>query len=128
MIPKYPICPNRIRTIPKQFSWVDHRLVRDHYIEQCSHPASALYLFLITVADAKGLSHYADPTIARRLDMSSQTLAKARWQLIQIGLTAFQKPLYQVLSLDAHHHTPRPQNDQILTLGQILNQIKAKAT
>lgn len=99
--------------------------MRDYYIEQCGHAAAALYLFLVTVADAKGHSYYGDPTIARRLDMNAQTLAQARNQLIQIGLIAFQKPLYQVLSLDAPHHT---QNDQIQTLGQILNQIKAKAT
>ena len=128
MIQKYPICPNRIRTIPQQFSWVDHRLVRDHYIERCGHAAAALYLFLVTVADAKGLSYYGDQTIARRLDMNAQTLARARNQLIQIGLIAFQKPLYQVLSLEPTHHTLREQNGQIQTLGQILNQIKAKAT
>jgi len=128
MIQKHPICPNRIRTIPQQFSWVDHRLVRDHHIERCGHAAAALYLFLVTVADAKGLSYYGDQTIARRLDMNAQTLASARSQLVQIDLIAFQKPLYQVLSLEPTHHTQREQNDQIQTLGQILNQIKAKAT
>lgn len=128
MIQKHIICPNRIRTIPKQFSWVDHRLVRNHYIEQCCHAAAALYLFLVTVADAKGLSYHGDPTIAQRLNMNTQTLASARSQLIQIGLIAFQKPLYQVLSLEPPHHTQREQNDQIQTSGQILNQIKAKAT
>ncbi len=128
MIQKHPICLNRIRTIPQQFSWVDHRLVRDHYIEKCGHASAALYLFLVTVADAKGLSYYGDQTIARRLDMNAQTLASARSQLVQIDLIAFQKPLYQVLSLEPTHHTPREQNDQIQTLSQILNQIKAKAT
>lgn len=28
MIHKIPICPERIRNIPEQFSWVDRRLVR----------------------------------------------------------------------------------------------------
>ena len=54
------LVPSRVRQIPRQFSWVDHRLVRDHHIEHCKPPALALYLFLITVADAKkGLSYYA---------------------------------------------------------------------
>ena len=43
------------RHVPPQFSWVDQRLVRDHYIDQLSSPACALYLFLVTVADAQGL-------------------------------------------------------------------------
>ena len=42
------------RQIPKQFSWVDHRLVRERRLEPCSAEAWALYLFLVTVADAKG--------------------------------------------------------------------------
>ena len=57
---KFPICPDRIRTIPEQFSWVDHRLVRDHHIERLSHQAASLYLFLVTVADCQGLSYYSD--------------------------------------------------------------------
>ena len=54
------LVPSRVRQVPRQFSWVDHRLVRDHHIEHCDPPALALYLFLITVADAQGLSYYAD--------------------------------------------------------------------
>jgi len=57
MISKTPILKNRIRKVPKQFSWVDQRLVRDRHIERLSHPAAALYLFLVTVGDAKGLSY-----------------------------------------------------------------------
>src|ERR1700738_1147519 len=53
---KRVICPERIRTIPAHFSWVDHRLVRERYIERCDACAAALYLFLVTVADAQGLT------------------------------------------------------------------------
>jgi hypothetical protein len=28
MTRKTPVCPDRIRTVPEQFGWVDHRLVR----------------------------------------------------------------------------------------------------
>jgi hypothetical protein len=31
--------------------------VRERYIERCDHPAAALYLFLVTVADVEGLSY-----------------------------------------------------------------------
>ena len=47
---KRVICPERIRQIPAHFSWVDHRLVRERYIERCDACAAALYLFLVTVA------------------------------------------------------------------------------
>ena len=53
MVTKQPICPDRIRRTPKRFSWLDHRLVSDHYIDRCTHAAAALYLFLVTVADAR---------------------------------------------------------------------------
>ncbi len=33
---KRVICPERIRQIPAHFSWVDHRLVRERYIERCT--------------------------------------------------------------------------------------------
>jgi len=101
MIAKVPIVAGRIRKIPKHFSWIDHRLVRDRHIEKCSHQAAALYLFLVTVGDAKGLSYYGDPAIIKRLSMDQATLDDARAGLICAGLIAWQKPLYQVLALDA---------------------------
>ena len=53
---KRPITLAKPRKVPTQFSWVDQRLVRDRYIAQLSPQACALYLFLVTVADAQGLS------------------------------------------------------------------------
>jgi hypothetical protein len=41
---------------PGQFSWIDQCLVQDRHIEQLEHAAGALYLFLVTVADAIGFS------------------------------------------------------------------------
>jgi hypothetical protein len=96
---KHPICPNRIRTIPEQFSWLDHRLVRDRHIEHITHEAAALYLFLVTVADSHGLSYYADHSICQRLDMGGNTLTDARDCLQSTGLIAYEAPLYQVLEL-----------------------------
>ena len=99
MTHKFPICPDRIRTIPEQFSWVDHRLVRDRHIELLSHEAAALYLFLITVADCQGLSFYSDVSLCERLSMDVPTLASARIRLAKAGLVVYKKPLYQVLAL-----------------------------
>ena len=97
---KRVLCPERRRRVPRQFSWVDHRLVRDNHICGCSHEALALYLFLIIVADAEGLSYYSDKTVCRLLNLEARTLACARKELCRADLIAYRYPLYQVLSLD----------------------------
>jgi len=78
---------------------VDQRLVRDGFIEHRSAEALALYLFLITVGDAQGLSYYSDPTLCGVIGFSPSTLQRARSELQRAQLIAYQKPLYQVLSL-----------------------------
>jgi hypothetical protein len=92
--------PERLRKVPPQFSWLDHRLVQENYFLRCDHSAWALYLFLTSVADAEGLSYYSDASLAQRLKMDLLVLSASRQQLVQAGLIAFEKPLYQVLSLD----------------------------
>ena len=124
MVSKLPIVAHRIRKVPRHFSWIDHRLVRDRHIENCSHAAATLYLFLVTVGDAKGLSYYGDKSITKRLSMDQSTLNKARADLIHTGLIAWQRPLYQVLSLDrpqCEKQPPRSKMKNALSLGDILN-------
>jgi len=99
MYQKHPILPQRLRRVPRRFSWVDHRLVSDSHIEHLSHTAAALYLFLVTVGDHQGLSYYSDPGVTQRLGMDEGTLQQARSNLIQADLIAWEKPLYQVLSI-----------------------------
>lgn len=99
-IVKRLLCPEKRREVPTQFSWVDQRLVREHYLPRCSHLAWALYLFLVIVADNQGLSYYGDRSIARHLCCDSEALHHARQELIAAQLIAYRKPLYQVLSLD----------------------------
>jgi hypothetical protein len=98
---KRVLVARRVRRIPAQFSWLDHRLVRDRHIERCDAQACALYLFLVTVADAQGLSYYSEASIARRLSMEPARLGQARADLLRLGLIAYESPLYQVLALDA---------------------------
>ena len=95
--------PGQLRQIPTQFSWIDHRLVRDGYFQQCSTDALALYLFLLTVADARGLSYYSQPSLMKQLTLGTLCFTQARAELIQAGLITYKHPLYQVLALD-----PRP--------------------
>src|ERR671930_1665830 len=97
---KRPIAFHKLRKVPQQFSWVDQRLVRERYIDRLSHQACALYLFLVTVADAQGLRYYADPSLCQRLSLTGTELHQARQALITRGLLAYQRPLSQVLALD----------------------------
>ena len=101
MTNKRVLCPERLRQLPAQFSWVDQRLVRDRHLARCEPPAAALYLFLVTVADAQGLSYYAEATLGRCLSLSAAGLCQARADLVMVGLIAYQRPLYQVLALPA---------------------------
>ena len=123
MVEKRLICPRGLRKNPKQFSWLDHRLVRERYIDRCTHQAATLYLFLVTVADAQGLSYYSDQTLCKRLSMERNTLNSARQKLIEIGLVAYQKPLYQVLALDTPTKTSHKDPGQLQSLAQIFKQI-----
>ena len=106
MITKRLLRPDRVRQIPQSFSWVDHRLIRHQYLHDCNPSAWALYLFLITVADAQGLSYYSDAAIGRHLKIDLLSLAAARQQLEQAQLIAYQKPLCQVLAL------PEPRSER----------------
>jgi hypothetical protein len=122
MIAKRLLRPERLRKVPAQFSWVDHRLVRQNFISRCEPSALAFYLFLVTVADAQGLSYYSDVALGRYLKMDLAQLTAARIQLQQADLIAYEKPLYQVLSLDEPTGGPSdPQRQgKVQSLGEVL--------
>jgi hypothetical protein len=92
--------PDRLRRVPPQFSLVDQRLIGDRHIERCDVRALALYLVLVSVADASGLSYYGEESLARLLSIPAAALLQARADLIRLDLIAYERPLYQVLSLD----------------------------
>ena len=129
MTHKSPIRPDRIRTGPPQFSWVDHRLVRDRHLDSLSHEAAALYLFLVTVADGQGLSYYSDASVCQRLAMETSTLVGARACLRTAGLVAYQKPLYQVLALGEVLTTPKRNRvaGEPMALGEIFRKLAGGA-
>ena len=120
MVIKRVLCRQRLRRVPCRFSWIDHRLVRDRHICRCSANALALYLFLVTVGDADGLSYYSDGTIGQLLSMDPIALARARQELIGASLVAYEKPLYQVLSLEDPAPVPRQPSQGPARLGQLL--------
>jgi len=100
MIEKHLLCPERVRRVPPHFSWVDHRLVRDHHLRRADAKAWALYLVLVTVGDEHGLSYYSDATLGRLLSLAAAEVVAARGQLVAAALIAHEAPLYQVLALD----------------------------
>lgn len=113
--------PRRRRRIPPHFSWVDHRLVREGHIQGRSTAALALYLFLVTVADAEGLSWYSDAALCRELSWTSAQLAAARTELRQADLLAYERPLYQVLDLNLEVAAPGPRHGGgARSIGEIL--------
>ena len=129
MIIKRLLRPNRLREVPGSFSWVDHRLIRHHHLKACDHRAWALYLFLVTVGDAQGLSYYSEAAIGRQLKLDLLPLTSARQQLELAGLIAYQKPLYQVLALPEPSPEPvvpaAPRIGQVQGVGDILRRVLA---
>jgi hypothetical protein len=108
---------------------VDQRLVRDRYIDQLSPEACALSLFLVTVADAQGLSFYSEPSVCQRLSMTPAVLHQARQALIKRALVAYHRPLYQVLALDGDakrstaEFTPLSGDDESVDLKAVFARI-----
>lgn len=100
------LCPQRLRHVPRQFSWIDQRLVRDRHIQGRSPEALALYLFLCTVADAQGASYYSDASAGRLLTFAPAQLRSARAELVAAGLITWRAPYYQVLSLESLESGP----------------------
>ena len=130
--------PERLRQVPAQFSWVDQALVQRHLIDRLDAQAAALYLFLVTVADAQGLSYYGGRVLAQRLKLDPDQLVAARAQLIGLDLIAYEAPLYQVLAMPGAAiarrlpATPPPVSpsarraDGLVRLGELLGQLERR--
>ncbi len=90
---------SRIRAVQGGFAFVPHRFLNDGFIKRLGPGELLLYLFLILVADACGLSYYGNPAICRFLGMNRSQLEHYRQILIEKDLIVFEAPLYQVLEL-----------------------------
>lgn len=91
--------PGRIRQLPESFSWVDHRIIRNNRLQGCNLSSWALYLFLITVADADGVSYYSSSSICKCLELNEDQLVTAIGELSALKLISYSKPFYQVLEV-----------------------------
>lgn len=108
MIQKQVLSPDRVRRLPKcDWSWVDRRFQRQ-FASKLSGDAVFLYYTLVAVSDKNGMSYYSDNSLALMIRTSLLALSKARQELINIDLVAYQAPLAQVLSLPIdEQHQPR---------------------
>lgn len=102
---------------------MDHRLVREHLLKECDPCAWALYLLLVTVADAHGLSYYCDASVSRILRVDLMAVAHARQQLIQSDLIAYKKPLYQVLDLEPSAPSTHTRRGEALSVAGLLKKV-----
>ena len=127
---KVLINPRKKRRIPKHFSWVDHRLVRENYLKRCSTDALALYLFLVTVGDHEGLSYYGDEGIIKHLNFNSSSDVKScRKELDKNGLIAYLNGMYQVLGLESSNapkglkHGVASDSYETESIGDVINKM-----
>ena len=122
--PKVLLRPERLREVPPRFSWCDQRLFRGGHTATCAPDALALYLFLLTVADSRGLSYYSDASIGRYLRLDALALSAARAQLVAADLVAHRRPLYQILSLPDKSSAPSSQRvGEAASVGDILRRV-----
>ena len=76
------------------------------------------------VGDSKGLSYHSDASLTRRLSMSAPMLDAARRELVGTGLVCFEKPLYQVQSLDVRSQKQELVRGGPMSLGEIMARIQ----
>ena len=106
MIQKRVLSPDRVRRLPKcDWSWVDRRFLRE-FASKLSGDAVFLYYILVAVSDKNGLSYYSDNALSLMVRTSLPSLLRARQELIDHDLVAYQAPLVQVLSLPTSEQAP----------------------
>ena len=110
MIEKSPLCPQRVRKITGSFAFLEHRFVRDGFWTSLTHHELLLYVFLVLVADRRGLSYYSFDKLCVLLQLSLDDYLLARNALIKKDLIAFDGHLFQVLALPSRPvlHPPAP--------------------
>jgi hypothetical protein len=93
--------PQRVRRIDKSFAWVDHRLLRNGFVQVMSHQDLALYLFLVLAADRHGVSFYRKEKICDALGLDWSAFEIARDRLVHLKLIAFVP--YSVCTPNGHY-------------------------
>ena len=87
---------------------MDHRLIREGYLQVMTHEDLALYVFLVLAADCNGVSFYRKEKICDIVSLSFNEFEIARDRLMDMNLIAFEpysvitpNGFYQVLPIQA---------------------------
>jgi hypothetical protein len=116
------LVPQRIRTIPPSFAWIDHRLRSEGILPRLRPEDLGLYLFLVMAADQRGLSCWRLDRVERSLPcFDRHTLWDARSRLVDLNLIAYRPwrngdpdGSYQVLSVERLPDPMSPELSQLL--------------
>jgi hypothetical protein len=93
--------PKNIRKIKDSFAWIDHRLMRNGFLETMTHHDMVLYLFLILAADRNGVSFYRKEKICQAVSLDFSQFEIARDRLVNTNLIVFES--YSVLSPNGYY-------------------------
>lgn len=93
--------PKNIRNIKGSFAWIDHRLIRNGFVEIMTHQDMVLYLFLVLVADKNGVSFYRKEKICEAVSLGYSQFEMAKDRLVNMNLIAFES--YSALSPNGYY-------------------------
>jgi hypothetical protein len=93
--------PQSVRKINGSFAWLDHRLLRNGFVEVMTADDLLLYMFLVLVADRNGVSFYRKEKICDTLWLDFGRFETARDRLISMKLIAFEA--YSICSPNGHY-------------------------
>lgn len=126
MMSKQPINQERIRKISGSFSWIDHRLISNGFMEAMSRDEILLYFFLILVGDKNGISFYSYDKICQLLKIELDEFIQARSLLINHSLIDFDNGRFQVLELpktQVNITTEQLRTNDMQSLKQLFNKL-----
>lgn len=98
MLERRVIRQDRIRQIPKSFSWIDRDILHSGLLLRLTRDETLLYFFLTLVAGPEGTSFWGYRSMGRLLKLSEEDIRLATAGLLKKDLIAFRFPTYQVLS------------------------------
>jgi hypothetical protein len=114
--------PQNIRKIKSSFAWIDHRLIRNGFLELMTHQDIVLYIFLVLFADKNGISFYRKEKICNAVSLDYNQFEIARDRLVDMKLIAFEgysvlspNGYYQILPIEAKAQDYHKQITQKLT-------------
>ena len=96
---RQPIRSDRIRSIPRSFSWIDREILHRRFLHKMSQEEILLYFFLVLVGGPEGTSFWSYQRIGKLLKLTQGEIEGAIRSLAKKELIAFRFPTFQVLAL-----------------------------